>query len=66
MPEDHDAELDAIVAEAVAAGLLVEAVEDGQPTLQLTPLGAQVARRLAMRGNEEPDAVLDAAEKRPT
>ena len=66
MTEDHDAELDAIVAMLASAGLLIETTEDGRPALQLTPKGAQVATQMAM-GHEDDaaallDALLDAAE----
>ena len=44
MTEDHDAELNDIVAMLASAGLLIETTEDGRPALQLTPKGAQVAR----------------------
>ena len=60
--EDHTAELDAMVAELSAAGVLEEFVdEDGRPSLRLTPQGAAVGRRLAMTGDEdEAQAVIDA------
>jgi hypothetical protein len=69
MSEDHDAELDAIVAMLASAGLLIETSEDGRPALQLTPKGAQVVRQMAM-GHEDDaaallDALLDAAEADP-
>ena len=39
MREDHDAELDAIVAMLESAGLLIQTIDEGQPALQLTPKG---------------------------
>ena len=53
MTEDHDAELDAIVAMVASAGLLIETTEDGKPALQFTPKGAQVARQMAMGSEDE-------------
>jgi hypothetical protein len=50
--EDHTTELDAMVAELSAAGMLEEFVDEmGRPSLRLTPQGAAMGRRLAMTGD---------------
>jgi hypothetical protein len=61
MTEDHDAELDAIVAMLESAGLLTQTIDEGQPALQLTPKGAQVATQMAMGHEDDAAALLDAA-----
>ena len=58
--EDHEAELDEMVAMLESAGLLIQTTEDGKPALQLTPNGAQVARQLAMSREAGQDALLEA------
>jgi len=60
MAGDHDAELDAIVAMLEDAGLLIETTEDGNPALQLTPKGAQVATQMAMGHADDAAALVDA------
>ena len=69
MTEDHEAELDAIVAMLESAGLLIQAVDEGKPALQLTPKGAQVARQMAMSCEEDAfamfTAILDAGPSGP-
>ena len=46
---DHDAELDAIIEGAQAAGLIeVYTDDDGDEAMRLTPDGERVARQLAM------------------
>ena len=47
MTEDHDAELDAIVAMLASAGLLIETTEDGEPC---PPRGVMERPRLCRRG----------------
>jgi hypothetical protein len=60
----HD-ELDTIVAELEAAGLLTVGFDaDGKETWTLTPKGVQVARQLAMGDEATTDAILDAVEAR--
>ena len=53
MTEDHDAELDEIVAILESAGLLRQAIDEGRPALQLTPKGAQVATQMAMWSEDD-------------
>ena len=60
MIEDHEAELDEIVATLEAAGLLRQLIDEGKPALPLTPKGAQVARQMAMSSEEEGLANLTA------
>jgi len=66
MIEDHEAELDALVAMLEAAGLLRQTIDEGKAALQLTPKGAQVARQIAMGSEDDAlamfSALLDAAE----
>ena len=66
MTQDHEAELDEMVAMLESAGLLIQTVDEGKPSLQLTPKGAQVARQMAMSSEEDAfamfDALLDAAD----
>ncbi len=59
---DSDNDLDAIVAELEAAGLIEQYVnEDGKPTLRLTPKGAQLGRAFAVARDEaNADVVLAA------
>jgi hypothetical protein len=58
---DHDAELDAILEQVEAAGLVGQYVDEhGQPAMRLTPEGARVARQLAMLGEDGQDALLEA------
>jgi len=58
---DHDAEMDAIREQLEKAGLVETYVdEDGQDAMRLTPKGAQMGRALAMAGDEDAAAVLDA------
>jgi hypothetical protein len=61
---DHDADLDAVVDMLEAADLAERyTTEDGAQAMRLTPKGAQVARTLAMTGDETTlDALLDAAQ----
>jgi hypothetical protein len=47
MTEDHDAELDAIVAMLESAGLLIETTEDSEPALHG---GVKERPRLCRRG----------------
>ncbi len=59
--EDVDEDVDQIVAELVAAGLVsVGRDRDGQETWALTALGEQVARQMAMSGEDDAAALLDA------
>lgn len=62
MPEDRmDEDVDDIVAELVAAGLVsVGHDADGQETWALTTLGEQVARQMAMSGEDDAATLLDA------
>ena len=66
MIEDHEAELNEMVAMLESAGLLRQTVDEGESALQLTPTGAQVATQMAMSSEEDAlamfDALLDAAE----
>ena len=66
MTQDHEAELDEMVAMLESAGLLIQTVDEGKPSLQLTPKGAQVARQMAMSSEDDAFAMfntlLDAAE----
>lgn len=58
---DHDAELDAILEQVEAAGLVEQFTdEDGRPAMRLTPEGVRVARQLAMLGEDGQDALMDA------
>ena len=58
---DHDAELDAILEQVEAAGLIeVYIGEDGQPAMRLTLEGVRVARQLAMLGEDGQDALMAA------
>jgi threonine synthase len=66
---DHDAEMDALAAQLEAAGIItIRTCPDGQVEYQLTQIGTQLGRRLAMTGDEdEAQALLDAfMEKGPT
>jgi hypothetical protein len=60
MTEDHEAELDEMVAMLGAAGLLIQTIDEGKPALQLTPKGARVARQMAMSSEEEGFAMFTA------
>ena len=66
MTEDHEAELDELVAMLESVGLLIQTVDEGKPALQLTPKGAQVARQMALSSEDEAfemfTALLDTAE----
>jgi len=56
-----DAELDAILDQLERADLVEQYVtEDGKPAMRLTPQGVQVGRSLALAGDEDAQAVLDA------
>jgi hypothetical protein len=58
---DPDAELDAILEQVEAAGLIERYVdEEGWPTLRLTPAGVRVGRQLAMLGEDGQDALMAA------
>jgi hypothetical protein len=58
---DHDAELDHILEQVEAAGLVETYTDaDGQPAMRLTPAGVRVARRLAMLGEDGQGALLRA------
>jgi hypothetical protein len=58
---DHDAELDAILDQAAAAGLVeVYTDEDGKQAMRLTSEGERVARQLAMLGEEGQDELMAA------
>ena len=60
MIEDHEAELDALVAMLEAAGLLRQTIDEGKPALQLTAKGAQVANQMAMSSEDEAFAMFGA------
>ena len=66
MTEDHDAELDEIVAMLESAGLLIQTIDEGKPALQLTPKGAQGATQMAMSSEDDAfamfNSLLDAAD----
>jgi hypothetical protein len=56
-----DAEVDAIVAEMVAAGLVTVGTDaEGRETWTLTPQGAQVATQMAISSEDDAFALLDA------
>ena len=58
---DHDAELDAILEQVEAAGLVEQFTdEEGQPAMRLTPEGVRVARQLAMLGEDGQDELMAA------
>ena len=58
---DHDAELDAILEQVEAAGLVEQFVdEQGRPAMRLTPEGVRVGRQLAMLGEDGQDALMAA------
>lgn len=60
MTEDHDAELDALVEQLEAAGLVERYRKpDGKTWYRLTPKGTQVGRSLAL-DQEAGEAVFDA------
>jgi len=57
----HDAEMDAIVAELEEAGLVETFTNDeGKVAYRLTGQGVQVARQMALAGDEDAAVVLDA------
>jgi len=57
----HDAELDGLLGQVEAAGLVEQYVDDeGQPAMRLTPEGVRVARLLAMLGVDGQDALMAA------
>ena len=61
-----DEEMDALIAEMVAADLLTVGTDaEGRETWALTPKGAQVATQMAMSSEDDAlamfDALLDAA-----
>ena len=56
-----DPDSDEIVAELVAAGLVTLGTDtDGVETWTLTAMGEQVARQMAMSGEDDAAALLDA------
>jgi hypothetical protein len=59
---DRDAEMDAIASQLEAVGIItIRTRPDGQVEYQLTQVGTQLGRRLAMTGDEdEALAMLDA------
>lgn len=58
---DHDADLDAILEQVDAAGLVEQYVdEDGKPAMRLTPDGERVARQLTMLGEDGQDELIKA------
>jgi DNA-binding MarR family transcriptional regulator len=58
---DDSTDVDEIVAELVAAGLVsVGTDDDGQETWTLTAMGEQVARQMAMSSEADAAALLDA------
>ena len=62
-----DEEMDAMIAEMVAAGLLTVGIDaQGRETWALTPKGAQVATQMAMSSEDDAlamfNALLDAAD----
>jgi DNA-binding MarR family transcriptional regulator len=58
---DHDAELDAILEQVEAAGLVEQYVdEEGKQAMRLTPEGERVARQLAMLGEDGQDELMAA------
>ncbi len=64
---DHDAEMDALLDQLEAAGLVeVYVNEDGRNAMRLTPAGEQVSRQLAMTDDAGQGdlmaALLEAAE----
>jgi hypothetical protein len=62
MTEDHDAEMDAMVAQLVTAGLIETFTDDnGDEAMRLTPDGEKVARQLAL-GDDE-DELLEALQE---
>jgi hypothetical protein len=62
MPDEtSDADVDEIVAELVAAGLVTLGTDtDGVETWALTAMGEQVARQVAMSSEDDAAALLDA------
>ena len=63
MPDDptHDAEMDEIVAQLEQAGLVETYVNaEGKAAMRLTAKGAQLGRSMALAGDEDAAAVLDA------
>ena len=60
-PMGHDAELDAILEQVEAAGLVEQYLdEEGQQAMRLTPDGVRVARQLAMVGEDGQDELMAA------
>jgi hypothetical protein len=58
---DHDAELDAVLDQVEAAGLVeVCSDEDGKQAMRLTPAGERVAGQLAMLGEDGQDELMTA------
>ncbi len=55
---DHDAEMDALLDQLEAAGMVEVYTDDGQQAMRLTPDGERVARQLAMAGEDGQDALL--------
>lgn len=56
---DHDPDLDAILDQVAAAGLVDRCVDDeGRPAMRLTPDGVRVARQLAMPGEDGQDDLM--------
>jgi DNA-binding MarR family transcriptional regulator len=57
---DHDSELDAILDQVEAAGLVeVYTDSDGQQAMRLTPEGERVVHQLAMLGEEGQDELME-------
>ena len=58
---DHDAELDAILEQVEAAGLVEQFTdEQGRPAMRLTPEGLRVARQLAMTDEDGQNELMKA------
>jgi hypothetical protein len=58
---DTEAELDAILEQVQAAGLVEQFTdEQGQAAMRLTPDGVRVARQLAMIGEDGQEALMGA------
>jgi hypothetical protein len=56
-----DAEMDAILNELEGAGLVETFADDeGRPSMRLTEQGVQIARQMALSGDEDAQVLLDA------
>jgi hypothetical protein len=56
-----DPELDAVIAELVSAGLITVGTDaEGRETWTLTEMGVQVSNQMAMSGQDEGLALLEA------